>query len=92
MTWAQGLTTGVIIGIIVAALSPVGQILVHEFLSPEYFENAINYSVEHGGITEEEARNYFNLKSYIWQSVGSAIVLGAITGAIVSIFLKKKAD
>ena len=81
-----------IISVIFAALSPLGQYITHLYLSPEYFENVIRFSVETGKMTQEQAEGYFNLQSYIWQSVGSAIILGVITSAIVSLFLKKKAD
>ena len=92
MTWLQGLITGVIISAIVAALTPVSTIITHEFLSPEYFENAIQYSIEHGNVSEEDARGFFTVKSYMWQGVGGAIIMGFLTSAIVSVFLKKKAD
>ncbi|QNL22875.1 DUF4199 domain-containing protein [Hyphobacterium sp. CCMP332] len=92
MTWVEGLITGTIISGIVAALSPLAQLIIHLYLSPEYFENAINYAIENGKMSEEDAEGYFNLRSYIWQSVGGAMVMGVITSAIVAAFLKKKSD
>lgn len=92
MTWLQGLITGTIISAIVAALSPIGQIITHLYLSPEYFQNAIDFAVESDKMTQEAADGYFNLRSYIWQSVGGAMVMGVITSAIVALILQKKPD
>ncbi len=88
-TWEEGLKSGAIVTLIVAALSPLGQLITHLYLSPEYFENVIDYTVENGKMTEEEAKNYFNLKSYIWQSAVGAVLMGLLTSAIVAIFTKR---
>ncbi len=92
MTWVEGMISGVIISAVVAALSPLGQIITHLYLSPEYFQNAINYAVENGIQSERQAKGYFNLQSYVWQSAGGAMVMGVITSAVVAFFLKKKSD
>lgn len=90
MSWMEGFVSGAIISVIVAILSPLSQYIVHTFLSPEYFPNAIAYAVENQGITREEAESYFNLQNYIWQSAIGGLVMGLITSAIVSLFLRKK--
>ena len=89
MTWTQGFTSGLIIAVIVSLLSPIGQYLTHEYLSPEYFPNIIALSVEQGKLTQEEAEAFFNLNSYIKQSMIGAIIMGAITSAVVAFFTKK---
>ena len=90
MTWKQGFLTGLYIGIIVAVLSPLTQWITHTYISPEYFENAKNYAVSSGELTAEQAESTFNMGSYIIQSVIGGVALGAITAAIVAIFVKKK--
>lgn len=91
MTWLQGVKTGTIIGVVVAILSPLTQYITHTFITPDYFQNASEYAVESGHFDSmDQARETFNLTSYIVQSVISAVILGAVTGGIVSIFLKKK--
>ena len=88
MNYKQGFMTGLIISVVVTVLTPLSQYIV-QLISPEYFNNAIEYAVENGKSTREEAEAYFNLKNYIVQSAIAAFVLGLITTAIVAIFTTK---
>ena len=90
MSYKQGFISGVIISVIVAILSPLTQYITTEFITPEYFSNVIEYAVSQGKMTQEEADGYFNLRSYIFQSVIGALVMGVLTSAIVAIFVKSK--
>jgi len=90
MTWLQGFVSGLIITLVVALLTPFGQILTHKLLSPQYFENIIAYSVKTGNATQVEAEGYFNLTSYIYISVMGALMMGFLTSAVVAFFVKKK--
>ncbi len=92
MSWGQGMICGLIISAFVALISPLSQYITHTFITPDYFENAIHYSVESGQSTQSEADEYFNLKSYIFQSAIGAFVMGVVTSAIVSLFLKSKSE
>lgn len=89
MTWTQGFISGIIISVVVAILSPLAQYLTHEFITPDYFENAIEYSVESGN-SRENAEAYFNLGSYILQSFFFALTVGTVTAAIVALFVRRK--
>lgn len=90
MTWVQGLVSGVIISVVVAILSPLSQYITHEIITPDYFQNAINYSVENNFMTEENAKTYFSFKSYLIQSAFGALGMGVVTSAIVALFIRKK--
>ncbi|MEM6641633.1 MAG: DUF4199 domain-containing protein [Bacteroidota bacterium] len=90
MTYKQGLITGVVVSLIVALFVPITQSIISFVITPDYFENAISYSIESGQVTEEEAKNYFNLKSYIIQGVISTPILGTATTLIVAIFTRTK--
>ncbi len=90
MRWKQGFVSGVILTIVVAILSPLGQYISHEFITPNYFENAIAYSTENSRMEKEDAEAYFNLQSYIIQSVAGALMMGVVTSAIVALILKRK--
>lgn len=90
MTYGQGFKSGLIITIIVTVFTPLTQYLTSEVISPEYFENVINYSVEQEYLTREAAEDYFNLKSYIFQSTIGALIMGAVTTSFVAIFTRKK--
>ncbi len=90
MNWKQGFVSGIILTIVIAVLSPVGQYITHYAISPDYFENVINYSVESERMTRENAESYFNLNSYIIQSVAGALMMGVVTAAVVALILRKK--
>lgn len=90
LSWKEGFTSGLIIGIIVSLLSPLSQYLTHTYISPEYFPNVIELTVNSSKLTREEAEEYFNLASYIKQSMVGAIIMGAITSAICALFIKRK--
>lgn len=91
MSYYQGFMAGLVITLIVAILSPLSQYIISEFITPDYFTNIINYAVDQGEMTREDAEAYFNLKSYIIQSVIGALVMGLLTSAIVAILVKTKA-
>jgi hypothetical protein len=90
MTGIQGFITGIIISVVVAILSPFAQYIISTYITPEYFRNVIDYAVENGKMTLENAEAYFNLKSYMIQSAFGALAMGVVTSAVVAFFLKSK--
>lgn len=90
ITWLQGFLSGVAIAVVVALLSPLTQYITSTFITPDYFANVIELTVEKGLKTQQEADKYFSLKNYIIQSVIGAIAMGTITSAIVALFVKRK--
>lgn len=90
LSWKEGFKAGLVVALVVAILSPLSQLIVHKVISPEYFDTVIKYSVDNGFLTQEQAETNFNLKSYMLQSVIGAIGAGAITSAIVSIFVRNR--
>jgi hypothetical protein len=91
MTYSQGFISGLIITFIVTLLTPLTQYITATLVTPDYFNNAIDYSVSQGNLTREAAEQYFSLNNYIIQSVIFAPIMGIITSAIVAIFTKTKA-
>lgn len=89
MTWKQGFISGLIITIIVGILSPLGQVIIHNVISPEYFPNVIEFVVSEGQMAQADAEEYFSLSNYIMQSVIGALIMGLLTSAIVAFFVKK---
>ena len=90
MTWKQGFFTGLFITAVVTLLTPLSQYLTSAVIAPHFFDNMIDYTVEQGIKSREEAEAYFNMKSYMVQSVIFAPVVGIVTSAIVAIFTRKK--
>jgi hypothetical protein len=91
MSWKEGFFSGLGISVIVALLAPLVQLLVYYVISPEYFQTVIEFAVSEQGKNREEMEAYFNIKSYLWQSAVGAIFMGAMTSAVVALFVKKKA-
>jgi hypothetical protein len=89
MTYGQGLKAGFIITGIVTLLSPLSQYITATFITPHYFDNFIQYSVSRKVMTLQEAKDYFNLKSYILQGFAGAPIMGVVTTLIVTAFTKK---
>lgn len=89
MTYQQGFMSGLIISLLVMVLSPITQVITSLVIAPDYFANIIQHSVSTGKMTQTEAADYFNLKSYIIQGLAGAPVMGIVTSAIVAFFTKK---
>lgn len=90
MTWRQGFVAGLLVTIVVTVLAPLSQFITSTYITPEYFDNVIAYSVESKMMNQEQAEAYFNLKSYIIQATFGALVMGVVTSAAVAWFLKTK--
>lgn len=91
ITYLQGLISGVLISLIIAAFSPITQWIISYMIAPEYFPNVIKRSVELGYFNSRaEAETNFNYKNYALQSTIFAFVFGTLTTAIAMIFIRKK--
>ena len=89
MSWGQGFITGVVMTAFITVVSPLTQYLTSAVISPDYFANVIDYTVEQGKMTREEAEGYFNLNNYIIQTVMFTPIMGIVTTAIVAVFTRK---
>ncbi len=89
MTYKEGFISGLIISLIVTIFSPLTQYITSTIITPEYFANVIEYTVSQGEMSQFEAEEFFNLKSYIYQVLIATPIMGIITTAIVAIFTKK---
>jgi len=90
MSYKQGFISGLIITLIVAILSPLTQYITSEYISPDYFANIIEYSVESGKMERAAAEEYFTYNSYALQAIMGAVIMGVITSAVVAIFTRRK--
>ena len=90
MSWQEGFKSGAILTLGIVILSPFVQLLISELVSPEYFRNIAEYSIEAGEMSREEAETYFSTKNYIMQSMVWAAITGIITAAIAALILRRK--
>ncbi len=91
MTYSQGLISGIILSVFIAAISPLTQWITSTLITPEYFPNVIEYALESGYVeTRAEAEAQFNLNSYMVQGAIGALIMGILTTAIAMIFIRSK--
>lgn len=90
ISYKQGFESGLILTILITAISPMSQIVATYLITPEYFPNMIKYVVSKGQMTREDADEYFNLRSYIIQGLTGSFVMGLLTTAIVTFFISRK--
>lgn len=91
INYTQGLVSGIILSAIIALLSPLTQWVTSFVISPEYFPNVIERSVELGHFkTAAEAEAQFNYPTYAIKGAMGALMMGIITTAIAMIFIRTK--
>jgi hypothetical protein len=88
ISYIQGFFSGLVLTLIVVLLTPLSQYISHSVISPAYFSNVIQLTVNSGKMTLVEAEGYFNLMNYITQSLLFAAIMGVLTTAVVMIFLR----
>ena len=88
MTFLQGFLSGLLLTLVVVVLTPLSQYISHSLISPDYFSNIIQLTVNSGKMTLQEAEAYFNLMNYTTQSVFFAGGMGILTTVVVMIFMK----
>ena len=91
MSYGQAFTSGLIMSLIIALLTPLTQYITSTVITPDYFANITEYAVAEGMMTQTDAEAYFNLQNYIIQATVFAPVMGIITTALVGLFIKKNA-
>ena len=90
MNWQQGFISGLIISAVVALLSPLAMYITFEYISPNYFTNVINYTVDRKIHSREAAESFFNLNSYMMQGIVGSLSMGVVTSAIVALLVKSR--
>ena len=92
MTFREGFVSGIIISTIIALLNPFTQYVIYKSITPRFFDTIIAYKVNNKihPMTLENAKVYFNLKTYMIESTFTGLSKGIITGVIVSMFIRNK--
>ena len=91
MSYGEAIKAGIIMTLVVTICSPATQYVISTYITPDYFNNVINYAVASDYMTLEEAEAYFNLESYIKQSLMFSFIMGVVTTLIMGFFTKTKA-
>jgi hypothetical protein len=90
ITFGQAFQSGFIMTLIVAMLTPLVYYFFFTFINPGYFEAFRNYAIQLKIATADQAASDFNLKSYLVQSVISAIVMGVLSTSIIGFFARTR--
>jgi hypothetical protein len=91
MSYSQGLLSGLLLSTFIAVMSFAVQWMLTSVISPEYFPNMINHSIDLGIYADStSAEKAFNYSSYSVQGAFGALAMGVLTTAIAMIFLRSK--
>jgi len=90
MTYIQGFKSGAAITVMLAIFSPMVQYITYTITSPEYFPNAINYTISNGWLTKETAAALFNLKAFQIDTVINVLLVGLLASTVISLFTRKR--
>jgi hypothetical protein len=93
MNFLQGLKSGLLIVLFVSILSPLAQWIISFIITPHYFENVIEYSIESGYFeNRSQAEAQFNYKNYAIQSTIGNFMMGLIISAVAAFFISRKSS
>ncbi|AHM61094.1 hypothetical protein D770_14200 [Flammeovirgaceae bacterium 311] len=94
-SFSKGLITGLYISGVAAILGVLGHWIFYTWVNPDFFSNMITYTESRAlaqGIdvlvARREAEAYYTMESYLLQSVGGALLGGAVISAILSFFMR----
>ena len=90
MTWQEGFVFGLWMTGVIVLLTPLAQLIINSLITPDYFTNMREYSVETGQLSAEDAVSTFNLKRYIFECMVFAGIMGVITAAIAALIMRKR--
>jgi len=89
LTWRAGLTSGLVLSLANSALSPLTLYTFTRWINPGFFQAMIDFAVSSGQATRAQAEGYFNLGSYIGQSMVFSVVAGLVTSLIATAVLRR---
>ena len=87
MNFKQGFMSGLGIMIIVTALTPIIQFIIHTVITPDYFTNVRAFVIKQG-MNPEVANTHFTLNSFIMLSVFTGFMYGIITTIFTTIMVR----
>ncbi|MGO2102156.1 DUF4199 domain-containing protein [Psychroflexus halocasei] len=87
--WRKAFFSGVVLSVLIAALSPVIVYALTEFVSPDFVTTAIEQGVGKG-MEEDSAKSLYNMNSLSKQAMFGNLATGVFWSAILALFFKKK--
>lgn len=92
MNFTQGLEAGFRFAFFNLLFNPVFQWITSSYITPNYFQNAINYSVSRRKMLQEDAESFFNFTNYMSQSIIGSIVFSIVLTLVFAFFMRTRMD
>lgn len=89
-TFKQAFKFGLFLTGLLTILNPLAQYILYESISPDYFENIIEYQLAKGRSTREELLSIHNIDLKIREGVTNTLSIGVIFTAMFAFILKNK--
>lgn len=90
MNWTQGFIGGMVLSVFITFLMPFALYIIYTTVSPDFFENIIQYKTENSKTAVDTLQKTFNMKSFIFSETFFGLSKGIITGALISFFIRTK--
>ncbi len=90
MTWLQGFTSGLIISVFVALLSPLTEYIAYNFFTPDNFNTIAESSVTNDLMSRTKMNDLLKINNYRWQSAFGLFGFGVLISMIAAIFVRRK--
>ena len=94
-TFSRGLLVGMLISVVAAVFSVLGQWIFHNWVNPDFFDSMIHFreskALAQGVdvlVARREAEAYYSLESYLLQTIGGVLIGGAVISAILAFFMR----
>jgi hypothetical protein len=88
MTYLQGFLFGLRLTVYILILTPFTQFISSYVISPDFFNRMIDYSVQAGSLTMDQAKRQFSYGNFLFISILSEIITGVPIAAFVPIWTK----
>ena len=90
ISYKQSFVSGIMLTLFRVILSPVNQLIISYIITPDFFNNAIESTVNAGVFTREQAEQQFSIRNYLITGIVGGFVTGLIFSAVISLFVKSK--
>jgi len=89
LSFKQGFLCGMGVSIVVAVLTPLYQWILYRYITPDFFQNLINYRISKGE-NPEALQVLYTYKTFLIVGVVIALVSGAITSLILAAIMRTR--
>lgn len=91
ITWQKAFISGAFLSLLIAALSIGTVYVMTQYISPDFFDNAIKISIEKGA-DANFVKQSFNLDAYIKDTMMFYLASGVMISAILALVIKSKSN